>query len=241
MTSRILSRTLVGAAATVALMVSAPMAASAHVTVSPNSAEPGSYTSVQFRVPNESDSAATVRVEIELPTDTPFLSVLYQPVPGWTVTVTDGILPEPVEVNGSIVTEAPVSITFEATGGGIAPGQFQNLTVSLGPVPEVGSIVLPAVQTYDDGTIAEWTATPEQLEADDTLSPAAVLYVTDAPVDHHGATTDAEHGEPHATTATSDESGAGLAVGLSIAGLVVAAGAAVLAAIAVSGRRKKVS
>ena len=60
----------------------APLAASAHVTVNPNTADPGSYATVQFRVPNESETATTTRVEVQLPTDTPFIYAAYEPIPG---------------------------------------------------------------------------------------------------------------------------------------------------------------
>ncbi len=234
MSRKTLSRALAGVAAAAALIVATPLAASAHVTIDPNTADPGEYTSIHFRVPNESTTASTVRVEVQLPTDDPFLSVLYQPIPGWTITVTDEKLPKPVEVEGSRITEAPTKVVFEAgPGAAIAPGQFQDLTLSLGPVPDTGQIMLPAIQTYDDGTVAKWTATTKQVAADDTLDPAPVLYVGDAPV--------ADDDHPAPARAQSDGSGSGLAVGLSIASLVVAAGAAVLAAMAFVGRRRKTS
>ncbi|KAA9107509.1 YcnI family protein [Microbacterium rhizomatis] len=240
-------RAVAGATAGLALAIGIPLAASAHVTVTPNTADPGSYKSVQFRVPNESEAASTVRLEVQLPTDTPFLSVLYEPVPGWTTTVTESTLPAPVVVDGNTITQAATKVVFEAVDGGIRPGQLQNFTLSLGPVPEVGSIVLPAIQTYDDGTVSEWTATPAQVAADDTLEPAPVLYVQDAaPGDAHGAS----HGASPAPSATATEGGSatassdpssGIALGVSIAGLVLAAGAAVLAAIALARGRSKVS
>ena len=49
------------------LALAAP--ASAHVTVNPNTATPGSYSKVTFRVPNEKDSANTTKLEVNLPAD----------------------------------------------------------------------------------------------------------------------------------------------------------------------------
>ena len=127
-------------------------------------------------------------------------------------------------------------------GSGVAPGQSQNLAVVLGPVPDVGHVLLPAVQTYDDGTVAEWTATPEQVADDDTLEPAPVLYVTDTPPGDEHAGHDTATAEEAAATVTtesgSDTSGTGVAIGLSIAALIVAAGAAILAAVSLASRRK---
>ncbi len=245
MSRKSVSRILAGVTAGVVLAVAVPLAASAHVTVNPNTAEPGSYATVQFRVPNESETATTTRVEVQLPTDTPFVYAAYEPIPGWTITVVESALPEPVEVEGNTIAEAPTSIVFQADPGyGVAPGQFQNLAVVLGPVPDVGHVLLPAVQTYDDGTVAEWTATPEQVADDDTLEPAPVLYVTDTPPgdEHAGhdtaAADDADATDTAASESGSDTSGTGVAIGLSIAALVVAAGAAILAAVSLAGRRK---
>jgi uncharacterized protein YcnI len=237
-------RALVGLTAGIALAIAAPLAASAHVTVNPNTAEPGSYSSVVFRVPNESETAATVKLEVSLPTDTPFTSVRYEPIPGWTTTIVRSALPEPVEVGGNTITEAATSIVWEAEpGNGISQGQLQNMTVSLGPVPEVGSIMFPAIQTYDDGEIAEWTSTPDEVAADDTLMPAPVLYVTDAPpADEHAGGHAAEattEDDASATASASSDPQSGIALGLSIAALVVAALAAVLAALGLARRPRK--
>lgn len=243
-------RALAGVTAGAVLAIAVPLAASAHVTVNPNTAEPGSYATVQFRVPNESETATTTRVEVALPTDTPFVYAAYEPIPGWTITIAETTLPEPVDVEGNTVTEAPTSIVFQAEPGfGVAPGQFQNFAVVLGPVPDVGLVLLPAVQTYDDGTVAEWTATPEQVADDESLDPAPVLYITDpAPGDEHAghdtdtATTTDEAGADGAAvnaTAAPESSEDGIALGLSIAALVIAAGAAILAALSFAGRRKQ--
>lgn len=237
-------RALVGLTAGVALAVAVPLAASAHVTVNPNTAEAGSYSSVVFRVPNESETGATVKLEVSLPTDTPFTSVRYEPIPGWKTTIVTSTLPKPVEVGGNTITEAPTSIVWEAEPGtGIGQGQFQNMTVSLGPVPDVGSVMFPAVQTYDDGEVASWTATPDEVAADDTLKPAPVLYINDAPpADEHGGSHAAMSSGAHeetATTATASDPQSGVALGLSIAALVVAAFGAILAAVGLARRPRK--
>jgi uncharacterized protein YcnI len=214
-----------------------PLAASAHVTATPNQAEAGSWTYVTFRVPNESTTASTVKLEIHLPADTPFTSVSYQPTAGWTGTAAKTALPKPVKVEGNTISEATTEVTFTADAGGIAPGQFQTFTLSLGPVPDTGRIVIPATQTYSDGKVVEWSATPEDAAKDDTLEPAPVLWVNDAPpADHHGGATATT--APAASAQAPADAQGGLALGLSIAALVVAAGGALLGGFAL-GRRKK--
>ncbi|MBN9612924.1 MAG: YcnI family protein [Actinobacteria bacterium] len=220
-----------------ALVLAAPLAASAHVTISPDRAEAGGWTYLTFRAPTESDSASTTKIEVHLPSDTPFTHVSYQPAPGWSTKVTSSTLPKPVDVMGNTISEAPTEITYTATDGGIRPGEVQMFTVSLGPVPDTGHVVIPITQTYSDGTVVEWKATPEEVAADDTLEPAPVLWVKDAPPtgDHHGtgATATAAAGSDH----TGSGSDSGLPIGLSIAALVLAAGAAILGALAYARSR----
>lgn len=238
-----LRRALVGLAAGAALALAAPLAASAHVTVNPNTATPGSYATVNFRVPTESETATTVKLEVTLPTDTPLSAVLVQPVPGWTATVEKGALPAPVEVDGNTLTDAPLKIVWQADPGvGIGQDQFQIFSAVLGPVPDTGHLVLPAAQTYSDGEVVDWAATPDEVAADDTLEPAPVLYVNDAPPtgEHshsHGTASAAPAMEDATAAAPSDSSG--VALGLSIAALVVAAAGAILGALAFARRPKR--
>jgi uncharacterized protein YcnI len=214
--------TLTKAAAALAagtlLALSLPLAASAHVTVTPDAAAPGSYALVTVKVPNESDTATTNRVEIFLPKDTPFTSVRFVPVPGWSAELVRETLPEPVTVGESEITEAVTSVVWTAQPGSeIAEGSLQLFPLSLGPVPDVGSLLLPADQGYSDGTVVSWNE-----EGDDAEHPAPVLFVNDAPVDHHGGD-DTDDAEPAATDdATTDAPTTDvLARVLAIGGLVV--------------------
>ena len=220
------------------IAAAAPLAASAHVTINPDSAEPGGYSQVTVNVPNESATAATNKVELQLPADTPFSYVGYVPVPGWSVELVKSTLPEPVQSGDSEITEATTSIVWTADAGSeIADGQFQLFEIEVGPVPDTGSIALPAIQTYTDGDVVEWTETTE-----DADYPAPVLYINDAPVDHHGG---ADPSEPDAdTAAASDASTPAASVSsddvlarvLGIGGLLVGAVGIVLA---VTARRRQ--
>ncbi|MDR6689760.1 uncharacterized protein YcnI [Microbacterium sp. 1154] len=243
-----LRRALAGLAAGAALAIAVPLAASAHVTVNPNTATPGSYATVNFRVPTESETASTVKLEVTLPTDTPLTSVLVEPVPGWTATVEKGALPAPVEVDGNTISDGPLKIVWQADPGvGIGQDQFQIFSAVLGPIPDTGHLVLPAVQTYSDGSVVDWTNTPEQVAADDTLEPAPVLYINDTPPTSghgghsgHSSASAAPTMDDHsmeASAQTSDSSG--LSLGLSIAALVIAVAGALLGAFAVARRPKR--
>ena len=121
------------AAATAVLVTAAP--AFAHVTAQPGTAEQGGYAVVTMRVPNESATAGTVKLEVSLPADTPFTSVRTTPIPGWTATLTTSPINPPVQVNGRTVTEAVTLVTFTAAPGTrIGPGEFLDFPISLGPM-----------------------------------------------------------------------------------------------------------
>ncbi|HEU5026300.1 MAG TPA: YcnI family protein [Spirillospora sp.] len=134
-------------------------AASAHVTVNPKTAEQGSYAKVSFRVPNEEDHADTTRLVVNLPADHPVASVSVRPVPGWTAKVVESALPKPIKTEGGELTKAVTQITW--SGGRIAPGQFQEFDVSLGPLPtDTDTMMFKADQTYSDGQVVKWEQDP---------------------------------------------------------------------------------
>ena len=82
---------------TAALIAGTAAAAQAHVQVDPDTTA-GSFSQLTFRVPNESPTASTIKVSVELPTDKPFLSVSTKPLPGWDVSLSKAALPKPVTV-----------------------------------------------------------------------------------------------------------------------------------------------
>jgi uncharacterized protein YcnI len=227
-----LGATFVGALA--GAFVSATPAA-AHVAVSPTAAEQGGSTRIAFRVPTESDTAATTKVEVFLPENAPVASVSTLPVPGWTATVQRRKLSTPIEVHGAPVDEVVASIAWTATGGAaIKPGQFQEFPISLGPLPTVDSMVFRTLQTYSDGTIVRWIDPPEA-SGTEPENPAPVLKLDPAPGASAPPGSSAAPGAsaaPRATTPAADEDGDGAALGLGIAGLVAGLGGLVLGGLA---------
>ena len=142
-------RAAVVAAAAGALLLAVAAPAAAHVTVNPDSATQGGFTKVVFRVPNETDTANTTKLEVTLPTDTPVAIVSLKPVTGWTAKTEKTTLKTPIKAEGGEITEAISRITWTAAGNAaIKPGQFQEFDVSLGPLPEVPQVVFKALQTY---------------------------------------------------------------------------------------------
>ncbi|RDV09027.1 DUF1775 domain-containing protein [Arthrobacter sp. RT-1] len=140
------------------LMALGTGAASAHVRVDPDGTAEGSYTQLTFRVPNESETAKTSKLEVSLPTETPFTSVSVKPVVGWKAEVVNSELPQPVTVNGATVTEAPTSVIWTADEAHqIGPHEYQTFSISVGVLPKAGTqLILPASQTYTDGNTVKW-------------------------------------------------------------------------------------
>jgi len=149
---------VVGAAA-LALITSG--IAEAHVTAQPGEATKGSYAKIAFRVPTESATAGTVKLQVTLPTDHPIPSVLTSPMPGWTTALAKVALNPPVQTDDGKVTEAVHTITWTAQPGvRLGPGEFADFEVNMGALPDnTDSLVMPAVQTYDDGTVVSWDQT----------------------------------------------------------------------------------
>ncbi|MEI5008717.1 YcnI family protein [Streptomyces sp. PmtA] len=178
-----------GVAASSVLLLCGP--AVAHVSVQPQGeAAKGGYATVNFKVPNERDNAATVKLEVTVPADHPLSSVMPQPVPGWKAEVTKTKLAKPLSVHGKQITEAVSKITWTAAGGKIGPGEFQQFPVSLGQLPEdADKLVFKALQTYDNKEVVRWIEEPQEGAAEPE-HPAPVLALSAATGDHHGGGAD---------------------------------------------------
>jgi uncharacterized protein YcnI len=207
--------------------------ASAHVTISPSEAVQGEFGRFAFRVPNESDDASTVKLEVTLPEDAPVASVSTMPVAGWSVVVARRRLEQPVSVHGTEVTEAVSTITWTAArAGGIKPGEFLEFPVSMGPLPEVDQMVIKAVQTYSDGIVARWIEPPAP-GGEEPEDPAMVLQLAKARSASPSVSPAAAPPTP-----SSSSSPSGLAVGLGTAGLVAGLAGLVLGGLAFARSRR---
>ncbi|MCZ2404612.1 YcnI family protein [Paenarthrobacter sp. Z7-10] len=151
-------KTTAATVATAALLAFGASAASAHVKVAADDPAAGGYTHLTFNVPNESPAAKTSKVQVTLPTDTPFTSVSVKPLEGWTEKVITSDLPKPVTIKGSTVTKAVSSIVWTADAAHqLGQNQYQAFSLSVGVLPAAGTTVtLPATQTYTDGSIVKW-------------------------------------------------------------------------------------
>lgn len=194
----------------------------AHVTAQPNTATQGGYSKIAFRVPNEEDGASTVKLEVTLPADHPVASVETRAVPGWTAEIEKTKLATPLKSDDGPITEAVSKITW--TGGRIAPDNFEEFEVSLGPLPtDTDKLVFKAVQTYDNGDVVRWidTSAPGGAEPE---HPAPTVKLTPKAADTATAITP--------TAATSSTSDSALPLVFGIVGIVIGLAAGALAVVA---------
>ena len=196
-----------GATLLLSLMFATP--SWAHVTVHPDTMPAGTGDiELTFRVPNERDNANTVGLQVFFPTNLPLLTVNVLPVPGWTAKVDTQTLSKPIQSGDGPVNQVVTDITWTATAGGIAPGQYEDFAVSAGQAPsQTGDIVFKSLQTYSSGEVVRWiqVASSQNPNPD---TPAPVLTLTNP--------------TPTAAVATTTSSSSGSTEGLAIAALVLA-------------------
>jgi len=220
-----LRRVGLGTALAAATVLTAAGVASAHVTVHPDSYAKGATDgALTFRVPDESDTASTTKVQVFLPTDHPLLGVLVSPHDGWTAKVTDTKLKTPVKTDDGTITDAVSEITW--TGGKIGPGQYEDFEVAFGQLPDdTAQLAFKALQTYSDGKIVRWIeeTTPGDEEPE---NPAPVLKLTAATTTSDTASKTSAVAAKASKASASDSTARGLGVaGLVVGVLGLAAGA----------------
>jgi uncharacterized protein YcnI len=142
-----------GGVLAVGAMLAAAAPVWAHVTVSPEEVSAGDYETLTVSVPTEKE-VPTTEVRVEVPEG--FLLSGVQPVPGWE---------HAFEEDRGVVTAVAFS------GGQIRPREFQQFLVQAQAPGEAGEYPWKAIQTYEDGSVVEWTDPPDAEE------PASVVEV----------------------------------------------------------------
>lgn len=152
---KLASRVAAGAVSVCLIVIGAAGPVSAHVTVNPREAPAGGFVKLGFRVPNEQGQAATNKLEVQFPTDTPLVSVSVMPHPGWTYVIDKTKLAAPIKREGGEISEVVSKITW--SGGTIKPGEFDEFSVSVGSLPDkAATLTFKALQTYDNGDVVRW-------------------------------------------------------------------------------------
>jgi uncharacterized protein YcnI len=180
MMGRLYARLGVVLAAGAALVMFGGTPAGAHVSVtSDGGARHGGFAELALRVPNESDTASTVSVQVAFPAEAPIAEVSVLPHPGWTYRVTRSALATPVpDEHGGQLTEAVTMIDWTAAGPdtAIKPGEYEVFRMSAGPLPETDRLVFKVVQGYGDGQQVRWID-PPTADGSEPEHPAPVLQL----------------------------------------------------------------
>lgn len=216
------------AALVTAAVIGTALSASAHVSVHPDVTIAGQGAQVTFRVPDESDTASTVKLVVTLPQDRPLTDVSTKPMAGWTATVTDAPLPRPVNVGGATITRAPHTVTWTAEPGNkIAPGQYQEFAFATDALPAAGQMLLPAAQFYSDGSVTRWSEPTVAGKPEPEHPVPAFLVTAPKATGAIASTTGAQATGATAPTTTATDGtarvlgGAGLLVALLVGALVL--------------------
>jgi uncharacterized protein len=158
-----------------ALALLAPATAQAHVSLHPNEVPVGSFATLGIRVPNETESANTIKLAVQLPPG--FLDVSTEYMPGWSAKVLTSKLAKPVQTSDGEVTEQVREVIWTGDGkqGLIPPGQFLDFPIST-EIPEKAGeeLTFKVLQYYDNGEVVRWIGGPNSEE------PAPKIDVTAA-------------------------------------------------------------
>jgi uncharacterized protein YcnI len=125
----------------------------AHVVLSPKEVPANSYQKLAVSVPTEKD-IPTTGVRVEVPEG--FIVTGVQPVPGWQ---------HEFEKDSGNVT------AINWSGGKIEPEEFQEFALQARTPKDTGAYPWKAHQTYEDGSVVDWTGPPDAEE------PASVVRV----------------------------------------------------------------
>lgn len=175
-------------------------AAWAHVEVSPGQVPAGTTETFTVEVPTEKE-VPTTEVRLELPE-------------GFEATGAEAPSDWQSEVRGNALVW---------TGGEIPVADSEEFSFEATVPEEAGSFALDAIQTYEDGSVVEWTG------AADSEEPAPVLEVA-AGGQAGGEMDEPQHGDTHGSHAEEvpDTGGPSPSVLLTLCALALAASAATL-------------
>jgi uncharacterized protein YcnI len=128
-----------------AVALTAPASADAHISLHPNTIPSGAFATVDVRVPGERPGAHVTRIDMLLPPG--FSDVGYQDVPGWSVRVIEA---------GARVSQ--IVWTWSGPLGRLENGRFLDFPLSLAmPAHMAGrALEFRTLQTYSDGQLVRW-------------------------------------------------------------------------------------
>ena len=173
--SRSIGRFAVVAVAVVALSVSGALAASAHVSVTPDKTAAGSYALLTFGVPHGCAGSSTTKVAIKIPEQINAVTPTVNP--NWTVEKVKVALATPItDSHGNQVTERVDQVVYTAKTP--LPDGYRDAFVLSTQIPDVAgeTLTFPTAQTCEVGETA-WVEVAAA-GAEEPKHPAPAFEVT---------------------------------------------------------------
>jgi periplasmic copper chaperone A len=140
-----------------------PAAASAHVSVHPNTVPAGAFATLNVRVPGEEENAFAWKVAMQLPPG--FIYADTEKVPGWTAETKTKKLAKPIETDDGPVDEEVSEIiwTGDKKEGKLENGVFAQFPIAVA-IPENYEgkpLAFKTLEYYSNGKVARWIGEPE--------------------------------------------------------------------------------
>jgi uncharacterized protein YcnI len=171
--------------------------ATAQVSIVPDRVDGGGTHTFAFRLANERADTKSTRLELAFPQTPPVAYVKVAAAPGWTASVRSRPVNPPIQIGGKTVSEVADRLVIE--GGAVAPKQFEQFVVTMGPLPADGRLLFEATQTFANGTVARWNQTTFPAPAI-TFGPGLIAPAGEAvgpqPVPAEGAEVPADQASP---------------------------------------------
>jgi periplasmic copper chaperone A len=195
----------------------------------------GSFATLDTRVPNEVESANTVKLAVQVPPG--FLDISTEYMPGWTSKVLTSKLAKPIQADDGEVTEQVREIIWTGDGkqGLIPPGQFLNFPISTEIPGKAGEeLTFKILQYYDNGEVVRWIGGPNSEEPapqiDVTAEGGVLQDVAGSETAPPSPSAESSEGSETTSSSSSDSASKGLGIAALIAGALglIAGGAALI-------------
>ncbi len=227
-------RLLTGAAGatllTAGLVLAAPLAASAHVTVTPDqSASAGGHGVLTFAFSHGCEGSPTTALTIDIPDGVASVSPTIEP--GWSIAM-DRDTDDGLVTSVTYTADAPVESGLRAA---------LALGVTYAEDAAGQTLAFPTVQTCEAGEVA-WTevaAAGEDAETLDSPAPTVVVGAASESAHGHGAASGADASDGGAQpAATSEDAPASVGVWLGAGGLALGAAGLITGLVALRRARR---
>ncbi len=156
-------RRLAALGAAIAVVLCLPAAASAHVSVHPNTVPAGAFATLNIRVPGEEEGAYAWKVAVQMPPG--FIDADIENVPGWSAETKTRKLPKPIETDDGPIDEEVAEIiwTGDKKEGKLENGTFVQFPLSVA-IPESAEgkpLAFKTLEYYSNGNVVRWIGSPE--------------------------------------------------------------------------------